>query len=314
MRRQNDTLRRYARAKFSELLNAMARDPALMIYLDAPANRKGHANENLARELMELFTLGIGNYSEADVKEAARALTGWTVNDGEFKNNTAGHDDGEKTILGKKGKWAGDDLIKLLLEHAAIAERIAFKLCRLFFGEAGVEPAARQALAAGLREHNLEVGWAAGVILRSREFFADANMGTKIMGPVDFVVGTARALELFDPAPSTLALADWCGRLGQDLFEPPNVGGWPAGKAWVSARTLISRANYITALLEGPSAGRPTAFDPAAFAQRHGFSGDPLDCFVPLFVGRDFPRERVAGMEGRKLVAALLASPEAQLN
>lgn len=319
MRRQNELLRRHARGPFPALLNAAVRDPALMNYLDAPANRKGHANENLARELMELFTLGIGHYTEADVKEAARALTGWTVDEGEFKNNPGNHDDGEKKILGKKGKWTGDDLAKMLVEHPATSERIAFKLCRLFFGERGVDDAAKKSLAAGLREHKLETGWAVGTILRSKAFFDDSNIGTKIVGPVDYVVGAARALELFDPAPSTLALADWCGRLGQDLFEPPNVGGWPGGKQWVSARTLISRANYVTALLDGPSAGRPFAFDPAVFSQRHGFGPDRAalaSCFGQLLLGGEPPtplRETLLRADGRKLVGALLTAPESQL-
>src|SRR5262249_32776925 len=117
MRRQNDTLREHARAPFGELLNAVVRDPALLKFLDAPANRKGHANENLARELMELFTLGIGNYTEADVKEAARALTGWTVESGIFTEEAPRHDDGEKSILGKKGAWTGSDLVRMLLDH-----------------------------------------------------------------------------------------------------------------------------------------------------------------------------------------------------
>jgi uncharacterized protein (DUF1800 family) len=315
MRKQNDLFRKYARAPFVALLNAVVRDPALLIYLDAPANRKGHANENLARELMELFTLGIGHYSEADVKDAARALTGWTVNEGAFLNNPKAHDDSEKKIIGKAGKWTGDDLVKMLLEDPATSERLAFKLTRLFFGEAGVPGEARKALAAGLRENKLDIGWGVGVALRSKAFFDDSNMGTKIMGPVDFVVGAARALELFDPAPSTLALADWCGRLGQDLFEPPNVGGWPAGKAWVSARTLIGRANYITALLDGPNAGRPTPFDAAAFAQRLGQESLPA-FYSQLLLGTDPPaglRDKLAKVEGRKMVGMLLASPEAQL-
>jgi uncharacterized protein (DUF1800 family) len=319
MRRQNEKFRRLARGPFGEFVNAAAHDPALMQYLDAPANRKGHANENLARELMELFTLGIGNYTEADVKEAARALTGWTVDDGEFKSNANAHDDGEKTILGKKGKWTGDDLVKMLVEHPATSERLAFKLCRLFFGEKVVDEASRKSLAARLRERKLDVSWAVGTILRSRAFFEDSNIGSKFVGPVDYVVGAARALELFDPAPSTLALADWCGRLGQDLFEPPNVGGWPAGKQWVSARTLISRANYVTALLDGPSAGRPTAFDPAAFAKRYGFDPDRaglVACFGPLLLGSEpngALRDTLLSADGRKLVGALLTAPEAQL-
>jgi len=319
MRRQNDQFRKHARGPFGILAGAAVRDPALMNYLDAPANRKGHANENLAREMMELFTLGIGHYTEADVKEAARALTGWTVDEGEFKNNPTAHDDGEKTILGKRGKWTGDDLVKMLIEHPATSERVAFKLCRLFFGERGVDEALRKSLAAGLCEHNLEIGWAVGTILRSRAFFEDSNIGSKFVGPVDYVVGAARALELFDPAPSTLALADWCGRLGQDLFEPPNVGGWPAGKAWVSARTLISRANYVTALLDGPSAGRPTAFDPAAFAKRYDFGTERaalVSCFGQLLLGTEPTpplRDTLLRTEGRKLVGALLTAPEAQL-
>ena len=124
-----------ARAPFGELLEAAVRDPALLIWLDAPANRKGHPNENLARELMELFTLGIGHYTETDVKEAARALTGWTVADGAFRDVAARHDDGEKTILGGSGRWTGDDLVAMLLDHPATAERLAWRLCGLFMGE-----------------------------------------------------------------------------------------------------------------------------------------------------------------------------------
>src|SRR5207253_1044512 len=203
MRRQNDTLRRHARGKFAALLAASVREPALLLYLDAQANRKTHPNENLARELMELFTLGVGHYSEADVKEAARALTGWTVEDGQFAEAPARHDDGEKTILGKTGQWRGADLVQLLLDHSAIAERIATKLCRVFFGEKAVSPEAVTALAAGLREHDLDIGWATGVVLRSELFFTNANLASRVLSPVEFVVGAARALSLFDPAPST---------------------------------------------------------------------------------------------------------------
>src|SRR5262245_10057711 len=111
MRRQNDLFRTHAQAKFATLLNAVVRDPAILEYLDAPANRKGHPNENLARELMELFTLGIGNYTETDVKEAARCLTGWSVEEDMFAESATRHDDGEKTVIGKTGKWTGTDLV-----------------------------------------------------------------------------------------------------------------------------------------------------------------------------------------------------------
>src|SRR5262245_39247665 len=173
MRRQNDVFRKHARGKFADLLAASVKEPAVLVYLDAPANRKGHPNENLARELMELFTLGIGNYSEKDVKEAARALTGWTVEEGRFAVMPPRHDPGQKTILGATGAWSGDDLVKRLLPHPATSRRLVFKLCRQFFGEKGVPVEARESLAAGLRERGLDVGWAVGTILRSRAFFAN---------------------------------------------------------------------------------------------------------------------------------------------
>jgi uncharacterized protein (DUF1800 family) len=319
MRRQNDALRQHARAKFADLLGAAVREPALLVYLDAPANRKGHPNENLGRELMELFTLGVGHYTEADVKEAARALTGWTVEDGRFAESAARHDGGEKTVLGQAGKWGGADLVRLLLEHPATAERVALKLCRLFFGENGAPPEAVQALASGLREHGLDISWAVGVVLRSRLFFSEANPGTRVLGPAEFVVGAARALELLSPAPSTLALADWSARMGQDLFDPPNVGGWPGGRAWAHTRGMIARANYAAALVAGPNVGRPAPYDPAALPKKYGFGADAASVLTfhhRLLFGTDPTadfRRRTSPADVAKIVTMLLSSPEAQL-
>jgi uncharacterized protein (DUF1800 family) len=319
MRRQNDTLRRHARGRFADLLNAAVREPALLLYLDAPTNRPGRPNENLARELMELFTLGAGNYTEADVKEAARALTGWAVEEGQFTEAADRHDSGAKTILGRTGTWTGSDLLGLLLGHPATADRVAFKLCRQFFGEGAIPPAAVAALAAGLREHDLDVGWAVATVLKSRLFFAEANLGTRVLGPVEFVVGAARALEMADPAPSTLALADWSARMGQELFEPPNVGGWPGGRAWLHARGLIARANYAAALLAGPGVGRPAPYDPAALPRAYGLASDPAGVLTfhhRLLFGTDPGdelRQRLGGADGRRVVAVLLVSPAGQL-
>jgi uncharacterized protein (DUF1800 family) len=315
MRRQNDTLRKHARGRFSDLLAASVKEPALLLYLDAPANRKGYANENLARELMELFTLGVGHYSEQDVKEAARALTGWTVEDGGFRARAANHDAGKKTILGKAGAWAGDDLVRMLLGHSATAGRITLKLCRLFFGERGAAPEARKALADGLRERGLDVGWAVQTILKSRAFFADENIGDRVLSPAEVVAGAVRALGLFDPPPSTLALADWSARIGQDLHEPPNVGGWPGGRAWVHTRALIARANFVTALLSGPNAGRPVAYDASAAASAAGFTGAAgvLTYHHRLLFGTEPTPEVRRRVAGTNVVSALLSSPEAQL-
>src|SRR5262249_40583153 len=146
-------------------------------------------NENLGRELMELFTLGIGHYTERDVKEAARALTGWTVAMGQFKEDAGIHDAGEKTILGKTGRWKGEDLVSMLLDHPATSHRLAFRVCELLMGEGVVDAPALEALVAGLRQHDLDIGWAVETVLRSQAFFAEANLGSRVLGPVEYVVG-----------------------------------------------------------------------------------------------------------------------------
>ncbi len=326
MRRQNEIFRAHARAPFGQLLAAVTHDPALLLWLDAPANRAGHPNENLARELMELFTLGLGRYTEADVKEAARALTGWTVAGGKFHAEPARHDGGDKTILGRKGKWNGDGLVKLLLEHPATAERLARRLCEQFMGEGAAGAAAVKALAAGLREHHLDVGWGVETVLRSRAFFAAGNLGRRVVAPMEFAVAAARALEMFEPAPSTLVLADWCARLGQDLFQPPNVGGWPGGRQWVSAQSMVGRANFAAGLVRGTLARDRRAFDAVAWARRHGRGADLPDLIAfcgDLLLPGARPDDRVAAALGarttltpetaRRAVVLVLASPEAQL-
>jgi uncharacterized protein (DUF1800 family) len=330
MRRQNDQFRQRGRGRFSELLNAAVRDPALLVWLDAPANRKGRPNENLGRELMELFTLGIGHYSEADVKEAARALTGWRVKNGAFHEWPPDHDGGAKTILGKTGRWAGDDLVRLLLGHPATAKRLAWRVCEWLMGENVVAPAALDALAAGLRKRDLDIGWAVETVLRSRAFFAEANLGRRVLGPVEFVVGAARALERFDPPPSSLLLAEWAALLGQDLFYPPNVFGWPGGREWLTTQALIGRANFAVALVEGRLSARAIPLDALGLARRHGRSGS-LDAVVSFFAdlllgglpslrwrGRllaalgDTPA--LSAETARRVVVLTLSSPEAQLS
>ncbi len=330
MRKQNETCRRLARKPFGELLEAMTRDPALLIWLDAPANRKGHPNENLARELMELFTLGVGHYGEVDVKETARALTGWTVTDGEFREAAARHDGADKVILGKKGKWAGADVVRILLDQPTTAHRLAWRLCDTFMGEKAVGKPEVNALAENLRDHGLDIGRAVETILRSRVFFAGANIRTRVVSPVEFVVAAARSLELLDPPPSTLVLADWSARLGQDVFNPPNVGGWPGGRGWLSARSLIGRANFAAALVEGRGVGREAPFDPSALAKTYGRGRDPSDSIrfcAELLTGaapaQDWRPEKALPPESRTpasdreasrtAVARLIAAPESQL-
>jgi uncharacterized protein (DUF1800 family) len=288
MKRQNDTFRRHARGPFGDLLRAMLCDPALLIWLDAPSNRKGKPNENLARELMELFTLGVGHFSERDVQESARALTGRAVNQGHYIFRQAWHDDGAKTILGTTSPLDGDQLADLLLHQPATARRLAWRLCGACLGENVANGSAVSDLAELLQRADLHIGRAVEVILRSELFFSARNLHAQVSEPVAFAIGTVRSLELFDPPPSTLLLAEWARRLGQELFFPPNVGGWAGGRNWLSGRTVIARANFAAALLEGrlhagSSDGVP---DLQAVAARHGRGKDALSFFGELLIGR----------------------------
>jgi uncharacterized protein (DUF1800 family) len=251
MREQNDLLRAHCRAPFGELLQAVVKHPAMLVWLDADANRKGHPNENLARELLELFTLGLGSYTEADVQSAARALTGWAVVGGRFGFREARHDAEDKPFLGRRRALNGDQLLQALLEHEATAERIAGRICKLFFGQSVVDDAQVQTLATGLRDNDLQIDWAVETVLRSRLFFAEENLRSRVAGPVEWCIGAVRALECANPAPSTLLLAEWITRMGQDLFYPPNVGGWKESRSWLGSHGVLGRANFAAALVDG---------------------------------------------------------------
>ncbi len=251
MRQQNELFRRLGRGRFADLLKGIIKHPAMMIWLDADSNRKGKANENLARETLELFTLGVGNYSESDVKEAARALTGWTVINDRFENRTSRHDEAKLTILGRNQPFTGDQLLELLLDHFDTARRIAWRICKTFLGEGVINEAALEAIAKGLTENDLDIGWAVETVLRSELFFSDSNMRAKVIGPAELIAGAVRSLELDQPPPSTMILSSWAEQMGQDLFYPPNVGGWKEGRSWLGSRTVVARANFANALACG---------------------------------------------------------------
>ncbi|HTU88627.1 MAG TPA: DUF1800 family protein, partial [Gemmataceae bacterium] len=208
-----------------------------------------------------------------------------------------------------------------------------WRLCELLMGESAVDAAPHSshsprervgALAAGLRQHHLDIGWGVETVLRSQAFFAEDNIGKRVLGPVEYVVGAARALEMFEAPPSTLLLADWAARLGQDLFYPPNVGGWNGGRAWVNTQTMIGRANFAVALVEGTLSRRGEPFNPQALAKRHGQGGgleDVLAFFGQLLEGAaptEARRKRLlvalaAHPDPRRAVALMLAAPEYHL-
>ncbi len=323
MKRQNDLFREHARANYADLLPLAVKSPATLIWLDAQANHKDHPNENLARELMELFSIGVGNYSESDVKEAARALTGWTVKNDEFQFDETAHDAGEKTIFGKQGRWTGDDLLRLLLDHPATSRRLAFRITELFMGERVISELAIDELAAGLRATGLSIAWAVETVLRSELFFDDANIGNRPLAPTEFIVGVVRALEQFSPPPSTILLAEWAVVMGQDLFHPPSVFGWPGGRAWLTTRTLIARSNFVQRFLYGDEDGTARAFNIQQFAshvsgqdrqQIQATLGLMLTGVAPSAADQSSPQTTTpTDAEIREILSRILTSSDAQL-
>lgn len=245
MIRQNHKLREHALGSFADLLADMLVDPALLIYLDNDANKKGSPNENLAREVMELFTLGVGNYSERDVTEAARALTGYTIGDQEFLFRKGNHDQGRKEILGIRGRHDAKDLAEILLAQPACAEHLASRLIEYF---EGLPPEAErvQAYAHLLREADYEIGAMVRALLLDLEFYSPDVVGAKVASPIDFVIGTCRRLGV-QPSGDVLNLAT--AILGQQLLSPPNVKGWEGGMVWLTTASMMQRGNLAGALL-----------------------------------------------------------------
>lgn len=293
MLQQNLGLREHARDRFGQLLSAALKQPAMLKWLDADANRNGHPNENLGRELLELFTLGIGNYSEGDVQSAARALTGWTIKDDEFVFRESRHDDDILDLFGAQSKLNGDDLVDRVLQHPAIAKRLAWRICTTFMGETTCDEEALTELAEGLRQRDLNIGWAVETVLRSERFFAPNNIRTRIAGPAEHVVAAIKALELDDPPPSTLQLSEWSTRMGQDLFYPPSVGGWTEGRAWLDSRAVIARCNYANAVSSGRlwrlGSAAPIESSLERLLARHNVASrlrDRADWFAKLLIGK----------------------------
>jgi len=241
MHQQNQLLREHALDTYDVILKAVSRDPAMLVWLDNRANRKGAPNENYARELMELFTLGVGNYTEQDVKESARALTGWTLDrDLKFVDAKNIHDGGAKTFLGKRGNFNGDDIIDIILEQPAASRYIVRRLWG-FFAYANPEPELVDRLAATFRDSHYSVRAVVREILLSKEFYSDRAYRAMVKSPVDYVVGAVRVLGVKSDGAE---LVGQTNRLGQSLFNPPNVAGWPGGAAWINSATLIHRLNF----------------------------------------------------------------------
>lgn len=325
MYEQNNLLREHSLGKFGRLLPAVVKHRAMLSWLDASANRQEHPNENLARELMELFTLGEGNYSERDVHEAARCLTGWTVGGDRFRFVPEVHDAGEKMVLQHKATMDGDGLMQLLLDQSATAKRLAWRLSQMFFGEGVVSEAQLEELATGLRANQLDIRWAVEKILRSGLFYSEPNIRSRIASPAEYIIGAIRALEMETKPPSTLILAEQFRKLGQDLFHPPNVFGWKEGRSWINTRSVLAREQFSLALVSGQLRQDDAPLDAIELPRRYGVlnSRDQLvNFYSELLTGHRHGVERFGdGTDVKtgehdqlaRVVANMISHPESQL-
>jgi uncharacterized protein (DUF1800 family) len=244
MWRQHELLRRHAQGNYADLVRAIVTDPAMLVYLDGRRNLKGRPNENFARELLERFTLGEGHYTEADVKAAARALSGWKLHQtsATARFDPRRHDDSAKTFLGRTGPWGADDSVAILLEQPRAADWVVEKLWIELISPQP-DPTAVTRLAAVFRDNGYAIRPLLRALLTSDAFWADAHRGTLIKSPIELIVGTVRRFDLPDPNPRRLVALGI--QMGQTLFAPPDVKGWPGHTAWIDTDRLLARERFL---------------------------------------------------------------------
>jgi uncharacterized protein (DUF1800 family) len=325
MQRQQETMRRFALGDFRAMLKEMARDPAMLVWLDCATNRKAHPNENYAREVMELFTLGRGQYTERDIQEAARAFTGSFVQGDRYVYVASQHDEGEKTILGRTGKHGPDDVAEILTDHPACALFLARKLYRALISDLD-EPASEllAPVAERLASDGYVIASAVEMMIRSRLFFGTAARWQRVKSPVERVVGTVRALEINRPTMSADAMAAACARMGQALYEPPNVSGWETGARWINTSTSLARTNFSLSLVDHAQDDSSGVFRPEELVARHATDRDSLEFYADLLLQdgmsqetRETMRKTVAssgsGQTARTAARLVLTAPEFEL-
>lgn len=316
MHAQNELFRARGRGDFRELLHAVARGPAMLVWLDGNDNRNDHPNENFAREVMELFALGIGNYTEDDVLEAARAFSGWGTEGRSFKNRPRFHDAGEKRVLGERGNFDGQAVLDVILAQPACPRHVARRLLEEYVAAPVDERTVRE-LARVLVEGEWHVGRTLETLLRSRLFFSREARHARIAGPVELVARTLR-LTAARVAPAEAARA--AARMGQALFRPPSVKGWDGGRAWIHAGTWLARHDLLTRVaLEGERGDLERALGPAS--PRSELAVRVARTLLQRDAGRAYTDELercadAAGSDGEALArvtALILSSPEYHL-
>jgi uncharacterized protein (DUF1800 family) len=318
MAAQNDLIRQHALGNFRPLLQGMARDVAMLVWLDGNANRKRHPNENFAREVMELFSLDVGNYTETDIKEAARAFSGWQVRDGKYWFNPVQHDTNSKTVFGKSGNFDGTDIVDLCLAQPACPRFLAKKLLRNFVLPAP-DAALVEAFAARIRHHDFALQPALRELFSSRLFFSAESRGALIKSPLDLVLGSYRTLDCQAKLGAAIPVL---ATLGQDIFEPPTVKGWDGGRLWISSASMLQRANFVSELIHGSRLGTfvtPRPRSPDSSLAEH------LSYFADLLINRPLDADQVsritsyaeqatgsADQKLRSLIQLLATMPEYQ--
>jgi uncharacterized protein (DUF1800 family) len=283
MQQQMQLFRDNALGNFETLLLRVTRDPAMLIWLDNNENRKGRPNENFAREVMELFTVGIGNYTDFDVKEAARAFTGYGSNrQGQFTFNADQHDSDDKTFLGVTRNWDADDILATLVRHPATARFLTTKLFRFFVNDTPA-PVTIDRLAATYTSSGFDMRAVVRDILTGPEFLSPQAFRGQVKQPAELVIGSLKALNVQNIGPD---LPQVTRRMGQDLLNPPDVSGWKGGDNWISATTLLERFNFADRLAAGRATDQPYFVDVARQLQSHGLSSasDVVDYYLGLLV------------------------------
>ena len=246
MHRQVETIRRHAWGNVRDLTLAMAKDPAMLVWLDGESSTREHPNENFARELMELFTCGIGHYTEKDVREAARAFTGWHRDETAFSFNAEAHDPDRKHFLGKSGRFDGADVIDILMQQPATPRFLARKLLRFFATPEPSEPVVAEAADLFARAR-LDVKWLLRDLFLSRYFYSGACYRQRLASPAEFVIGTLRALDVHAPANTAV---NHLNAMGQSLYAPPNVKGWDGEQKWINSSTWAARVAFAKEISE----------------------------------------------------------------
>jgi uncharacterized protein (DUF1800 family) len=261
-------LRSHALNSFGDMLQAISHDPAVLIYLGADANRKALPNENFARQLMETFATGSGNYKEKDVREAARAFTGWFVLRSRLRYISREHDVDTKEVFGERGNFKGDDVVTIVLKQPATSRMLVRKLYRLLICETEEPNAAMISPLAESFAKDYDIMKITETMLRSNLFFSHAAYRRRIKSPIEFALGIVKALE---GVVSTTQLAEDLAGLGQNLYNHPTANGWTGGRNWIDSATLVGRSNLALALLKG-SEPYGDKLNPRALAKKHGCS------------------------------------------